>query len=160
MTRGYVYFIRAVGTNKVKIGYSVSPEWRLATLQTGSPLPLELFGICVGSPATEARFHAAYTEYHCHGEWFDLPDDAIAAIAEDYKTETLRAGQAKQPMTTDGRRLLLLLELSDALAKAIEAGMIDYFDISDGAQVFEIKFCPQHQMVLLPTCPGCGSPTA
>lgn len=31
---------------------------------------------------------------------------------------------------------------------------------TDGVQAFRIEFCPQHQMVLLPTCPGCGNLTA
>jgi len=51
---------------------------------------------------------------------------------------------------------LYSLELSQAFAQAIEAGMINHFGETDGIQAFRVEFCPQHQMVLLPTCPGCG----
>lgn len=155
---GYIYFIRATGTNKVKIGYSISPRWRLATLQTGSPLPLEIIGLCSGSLETEARFHSVYAEYHSHGEWFDLPDDAIAAIREDYKTSLNRVSKSKQPISTEGRHLLLALELSDSLAKVIEAGMIEPTLTAENLWGFPyLKYCPQHQMVLLPVCPGCAT---
>ena len=39
---GYVYLVRAVNTNLIKIGMSTRPERRLQTLQTGCPQELEL----------------------------------------------------------------------------------------------------------------------
>jgi hypothetical protein len=41
---GFVYVIHAVGTNRVKIGYSTKPEKRLLHLRTGSPFELRLLG--------------------------------------------------------------------------------------------------------------------
>src|SRR5262245_44385141 len=40
----WVYFIEAVGLNKVKIGTSDNPEDRLRQLATGSPVPLKIAG--------------------------------------------------------------------------------------------------------------------
>jgi len=39
---GFVYVVRAVNTNLIKIGMSARPERRLQTLQTGCPQELEL----------------------------------------------------------------------------------------------------------------------
>lgn len=51
---------------------------------------------------------------------------------------------------------LISLELSQAFAQAIEAGLISPIGrYKDDKLTFAIDFCPQHQMVLLPTCPGC-----
>lgn len=56
---------------------------------------------------------------------------------------------------------LYSLELSQAFAQAIEAGMLrPILEMPTGRQRFDITFCPYHQMVVLPTCPGCENPTA
>jgi len=51
---------------------------------------------------------------------------------------------------------LYSLELSQAFAQAIEAGLIRPTYADAGISRFQIEFCPQHQMVLLPTCAACG----
>lgn len=156
---GYVYFIRAIGVNKVKIGYSVSPKWRLATLQTGSPLPLEMFGLCPGTPSTESDFHAKYANFHSHGEWFDLPEKEVNFLADRYGIAPIKAREERPPITEDGKHLLMVLELSHALIMCMEAGMIKPTVTKENLWAFRLEFCPQHQMVLLPTCLGCGNPT-
>lgn len=84
MSANYVYVISA-GPCTHKIGISVHPEGRLASLQTGSPLRMKL----VFSIETE---HAANIEWRAHsilrpnrleGEWFDVgATTAIRAVKQ------------------------------------------------------------------------------
>ncbi len=78
--RGYVYFIcpeallhREQGDQgaRVKIGYTGSnPKERLRALQTGSPLPLQIWAYVDGTEELEAAFHNAFAPLRSHGEWF------------------------------------------------------------------------------------------
>jgi hypothetical protein len=79
--KGFVYIIHAVGTNRVKIGYSLEPERRLADLQTSSPFPLVLIGSRDGTPDLEQILHQHLSEYRCVGEWFEIdPQDALDTL--------------------------------------------------------------------------------
>jgi hypothetical protein len=81
---GYIYLIRAIGTELVKVGYTyTSPRERLLDLQIGSPLPLELIlGVYVANPAKiEKRIHRKFATYRHHGEWFCLPEQILQAFA-------------------------------------------------------------------------------
>ena len=72
----YVYFIRAQGTNLIKIGRTTSLQDRLNTLQTGCPHQLELI-IAVAhpdSPSIEKRLHQKFERYGTTGEWFALSE--------------------------------------------------------------------------------------
>jgi hypothetical protein len=70
---GFVYVIHAVGTNRIKIGYSADPEKRLAQLQTGSPYELKLLAQWPGTAEVEQRIHQRLAQYRCGGEWFSVP---------------------------------------------------------------------------------------
>jgi hypothetical protein len=67
-----VYFIEAIGTNRVKIGHAEDPEKRLAELQTASPFDLQLLFSFPGDEALEAQYHAKYAHLRVrpNGEWF------------------------------------------------------------------------------------------
>jgi hypothetical protein len=83
MSRGFVYVIHAVGTDRVKIGYSAEPEKRLADLQTASPFPLALIGKREGAPDLERRFHRHLSEYRRIGEWFEFdPQEALSLLSQ------------------------------------------------------------------------------
>ncbi len=70
---GSVYFIRAVTTHRVKIGFTeLDPVSRLATLQIGSPEKLELIGSLAGSMADERAIHKQFANQRQSGEWFTL----------------------------------------------------------------------------------------
>ena len=90
---GFVYIIHAVGTNRVKVGYSVEPTKRLLELQTGSPFPLALMGIREGTIALEQAIHRRLQEYHQVGEWFEIDPAQCLAIA---LAETLPPPVAKE----------------------------------------------------------------
>jgi hypothetical protein len=66
--RGYVYFVQA--DEAIKIGYSASPEMRLADLQIGSHQVLELIGIMEGTVKTEHAIHEQFDHLRIRGEWF------------------------------------------------------------------------------------------
>lgn len=61
----------------VKIGVANSPEERCVSLQTGSPIQLEIYGswlvpesVSVNARIIEARCHSQFADKHSHGEWF------------------------------------------------------------------------------------------
>src|SRR5690554_3396808 len=73
---GYVYIIRAEGTNRYKIGITDGkPSDRLKQLSTASPFPLALyeqFDFGPYSMQVEKYLHHIFSDYRKHGEWFSL----------------------------------------------------------------------------------------
>jgi hypothetical protein len=69
MGTGYCYAVTN-GKERIKIGWSASPERRVSELQTGSPDRLILFGFTPGTRQDEARLHASLWRYRTKGEWF------------------------------------------------------------------------------------------
>ena len=68
-----VYFIHAPSVpGRVKIGYSDNVLMRLAHLQSGSPVEMELLGVARGGFELEAELHRRLAEHRLHGEWFTL----------------------------------------------------------------------------------------
>lgn len=72
-SEGFVYVIHAVGTNRIKVGHTLTPEARLKDLQTGSPFPLRMLACWPGSVAIERRIHTVLAEFRQVGEWFAAP---------------------------------------------------------------------------------------
>lgn len=72
-SEGFVYVIHAVGTNRIKVGHTLTPEARLKDLQTGSPFPLRMLACWPGSVTIERRIHTALAEFRQAGEWFAPP---------------------------------------------------------------------------------------
>jgi hypothetical protein len=78
--RGCTYFIGS-DTGPVKIGRTTNLQRRVAELQSGSPVPLRIFGVveldrlrCDGEgdpPTFEVACHRMLTGARVHGEWFD-----------------------------------------------------------------------------------------
>lgn len=79
---GYVYVIHALGTSRVKIGYSADPEKRLRELQTGSPFELRLLAKWPGSLDSELSAHRAFADHRCVGEWFEVDVQGIVPLVE------------------------------------------------------------------------------
>jgi hypothetical protein len=65
-----IYFIEAIGQDRIKIGKADNPESSLKTLQTGSPVELKLLGILVDKPSRELDLHTQFAADRIHGEWF------------------------------------------------------------------------------------------
>ena len=80
--KSVVYFVEAVGLDKVKIGTTTRIKSRLAAMQTGSPVRLELLGHLDGSTVTEADMHRRFEHLRLHGEWF-LATTELRAFIEN-----------------------------------------------------------------------------
>lgn len=77
-----VYFIKPVGLDgPIKIGCSVAPDSRRATLETWSPFALEVVAEIEGDFGLEAQFHALFQETHQRREWFGASRRLHAVIA-------------------------------------------------------------------------------
>lgn len=70
-----IYFIEAVGANRIKIGRSNNVGKRIRSLQCASPFKLILLAEAPGSSFTETYFHNIFREHRVGGEWFsDCPE--------------------------------------------------------------------------------------
>jgi hypothetical protein len=68
-TVGSIYAVKA--GDFIKIGFTKGDVWeRLAQLQTGCPMELQLLGTGPGGRLMEGRIHAILKDYRAHGEWF------------------------------------------------------------------------------------------
>lgn len=74
-----IYFVRS--GQYIKIGVSVNPRGRIASIQSGIPEPIEVLGIVEGDAVLEAELHRRFASLRCYGEWFR--DDAIIRQAID-----------------------------------------------------------------------------
>ena len=78
LPHGHVYALWAERTTRVKIGFSyTSVGKRARTIELMSPLRLRVIGDWPGTIQLERRLHSALARYRHHGEWFDLPEDAV-----------------------------------------------------------------------------------
>jgi hypothetical protein len=105
---GFVYFIQAVRTGKIKIGFTVNPKSRLRSMQTGSSSKLKLLSLWPATRAAERKLHEYFAEYRRDGEWFQMvhPDvaliQAIIGAAETPISEVVysSAGRAFYPSSS------------------------------------------------------------
>jgi hypothetical protein len=70
------YIVRAGDT--MKIGRSENARARIAELQTGNPVELEIVKILVGD--YESGLHEALADYHIRGEWFSFSEASVAKL--------------------------------------------------------------------------------
>lgn len=63
-----IYFIRS--GDFVKIGYSIDPWGRMASLQTAHHQPLEMLAVMPGEKTDEREIHRRFRNYRERGEWF------------------------------------------------------------------------------------------
>jgi len=74
-----VYFIQC--GEAVKIGRSVKPFERVASLSTSNHQALELLATTPGSSAEEKALHKKFAAYHIKGEWFRYSAEIAKFIA-------------------------------------------------------------------------------
>lgn len=72
-----VYFIMAIGSGCVKIGFSENPEKRLLQMQIGTPAKLILAGSVPIHQRYERVIHDYLRKHNVQGEWFGLSDEVI-----------------------------------------------------------------------------------
>ena len=82
-----VYFLHAPEVDRIKIGFSSRDVGsRVQSLQTGSPVKLELLGTIVGDVQDEGALHQRWAKARIRGEWFDgsiLPE--VDALLEEWR---------------------------------------------------------------------------
>lgn len=88
----YVYFIEAVGLQKIKIGVSDDPKKRLEQLSVGSPVKLKLVGTIQGDNNLEKELHSRFAYLNSDREWFHATKELteyIKSITSQERDERL-----------------------------------------------------------------------
>lgn len=75
-----VYFIRCAEAARIKIGTTTNLERRLASIQAGTPLRIELLVTLTGDSRIEKKIHAQFAHLRVHGEWFEAAPDLLEYI--------------------------------------------------------------------------------
>ena len=75
---GCVYFL--LSGKAVKIGYSEQFAYRLAELQTGNPVMLEVYKTIAAEKRVERELHAKFRHLRIQGEWFRWCKEIRVAI--------------------------------------------------------------------------------
>lgn len=102
---GFVYIIRASGTNRIKIGHSKDPEKRLASL-TSPQMPFDLELVYkrwfIDAYALEQHIHKIFRRYRVKGEWFEIPIQLqqavvviLSVVASTKTSMKMKCGTAK-----------------------------------------------------------------
>lgn len=77
-----IYAISVAGDHlaNVKFGLSSDPVSRMADLQIGCPVMLELLSFCDGTYPVEQAIHQFLADSWHHGEWFSRNEKVIGVI--------------------------------------------------------------------------------
>ena len=77
-----IYFMRC--GRFIKIGYSLEPSQRCATIQSCNPVPVVLVGVeCVSQVSwfrREQDLHAQFAALHVRGEWFRAEEPLLSYV--------------------------------------------------------------------------------
>ncbi|UJR81473.1 GIY-YIG nuclease family protein [Sandaracinus amylolyticus] len=88
-----IYFVRAVGTPYVKVGFaSEDVAARVATLQCGCPHLLAILGVIDGDMTAEAELHRVLGHRRVRGEWFAIEGESLPALLDEI--DAARRGRA------------------------------------------------------------------
>lgn len=111
---GYVYLIRAEGTDRYKIGRSVNPVARHQTLTKQSPYPLRI-AECFWTPdcISDERFlHETLASYRVFGEWFEFDSQYYWGTSSGNKDATLEFLTCHENFSCDVRGSYALSRLA------------------------------------------------
>lgn len=78
--RACVYFIGG-NVGSIKIGSSMAPLERFASMQSNSPIKLTIMALADGGGDAERSYHKRFAHLRTHGEWFERHPDILAEIA-------------------------------------------------------------------------------
>jgi hypothetical protein len=82
----YTYLMHDAASGCYKIGKSRNVEHREKTL--GAQIPL-VTTLCTAPVDIEGQLHAKYSNYRKRGEWFELPEQAVAEIKELFQLKAV-----------------------------------------------------------------------
>jgi hypothetical protein len=82
--KGYVYFIRAVGTSRVKIGKANSIQSRTSIFEVKLPFKIKIEDFLASDDAYELEtlFHQLFRKKHANGEWYNITDEEMVLIKQ------------------------------------------------------------------------------
>lgn len=81
---GYLYLIFHGRTKLIKIGFSKNPKAREKTLQAEDP-DLKIIYMAEATMHDERHFHQFFREQRRRGEWFDLTEDDVQIIKDEFE---------------------------------------------------------------------------
>lgn len=86
-----VYFLEAVGLDRVKIGWTAKLHARIGELRTLIPVDVEIIRAIPGGQNEETELHRRFRAHRLHGEWFTLsPIRADIEAIESVSLDVLR----------------------------------------------------------------------
>ena len=96
----WVYFIRPLGHDTIKIGTSIDPVGRIRSLQTGSPYRLQIERYVYGWRITEQLFHDVFASNRIPWtkEWFYEPELLLTVIDETVARQIAQDPQNAEEM--------------------------------------------------------------
>ena len=83
-----IYFIEAVGTDRVKIGSARNVVDEFDKLRRDAPVELKILKVIDGGRHEEKTLHERFAEHRVHFEWFEL--EPLRSFIERLPTEELR----------------------------------------------------------------------
>lgn len=86
---GHIYFIKALESGHIKIGYTSNLKSRIKSMQTASPFQLELVASyeSFGIQEEEALAHEYFKYHRVRGEWFEITYNNIFKFIEERERE-------------------------------------------------------------------------
>ena len=81
----FVYIVKNMDTNNIKIGVSKDVYKRLETFRTGNDCQLELVYksiICSNTFDLESKVHEEFKDFHVRGEWFRVSESKVIEYLE------------------------------------------------------------------------------
>jgi hypothetical protein len=84
----FTYIVSCEGTDMVKFGKSVTPDWRLVTMQTGCPFTLKVEW--AWPEDIEDEMHAHFADRRVNGEWFRVSVEEAVEVAARLSKEKWR----------------------------------------------------------------------
>ena len=140
-----VYVIGSDRMDAVKIGIAVDVQNRVASLQTGFPFKLQLYGAFYSSrrraAALERAVHAKLKEFdlHLNGEWFEIsPEDARATIKKVAELEGIVAISPWEYYDLIGRNADYvdheMFSLSDTVRQLLRDNVVEPFCMVDSGR--------------------------
>lgn len=77
---GTVYFLHALRSNSIKVGFSQNLKNRLNKLKAASPEPLITLKTIKGHRQLEQTILTIFAKFRTHGEWFEARDELFVFI--------------------------------------------------------------------------------
>jgi len=121
---GYVYLVWAKGTDMYKIGSSQYPEKRLPTLQTGSPVELELIASksFESHEFEEKRLHSYWKQFRVQGEWFRFHPTMLPMVLDGFGVRSSWLQQQIDKAESDAVSVAVLAA-KDSIKECIAAAL-------------------------------------